>query len=145
MKKHKESKEALSLVEPPERSGGCSTNEAAPSTEVSAQARRRTFTADYKRRILREADACKKAGELGALLRREGLYSSALFSWRLARKQGELAGLSKKLGPQAAQLDARDKTIAVQQREITKLKRRAEQAEAIIEIKKKFLSCWGFN
>jgi transposase-like protein len=61
-------------------------------TEVSPKAKRRTFTTEYKRRILREADACKRPGEMGALLRREGLYSSHVTEWRAARDRGELAG-----------------------------------------------------
>ena len=70
--------------------------------EVLATARRRRFTAEYKRRVLQEAEACSKPGELGALLRSEGLYSSHLSAWRVARSRGELAGLRpKKRGPQA--------------------------------------------
>jgi transposase-like protein len=60
-------------------------------TEVSEKAKRRAFTAEFKRRIVKEADACKAPGEVGALLRREGLYSSHLTSWRAARDRGELA------------------------------------------------------
>lgn len=145
MTKNKESKEALSLVEAPERSGGGSTSEAAPSNEVSAKAKRRTFTAEYKRRILREADACKKQGELGALLRREGLYSSTLSSWRVARDRGEIAGLSKKRGRKAKDVDGRDQIIAEQQREIAKLKKRAERAEALVEIQKKVSQLLGIQ
>src|SRR5919205_1081908 len=58
--------------------------------QVSAQTKRRRFTAEYKLKIVREADACTKPGELGALLRREGLYSSHLVDWRRARERGEL-------------------------------------------------------
>ena len=63
-------------------------------TEVAAKATRRRFTAAEKLRVLKEADRCTKPGELGALLRREGLYSSHLSSWRQARQRGELAGLT---------------------------------------------------
>src|SRR5207302_5869469 len=65
-------------------------------TEVVAKAQRRRFTAEYKRRIVREADRCTHPGEIGALLRREGLYSSHLTTWRAARDRRELAGLSPK-------------------------------------------------
>src|SRR5216683_3221071 len=65
-----------------------------PHVEVVAKAERRRFTAEYKRRIVREADRCTKPGEIGALLRREGLYSSLLTTWRAARDRGELEGLS---------------------------------------------------
>ena len=66
--------------------------------EVWAKAGRRRFTAEYKRRVLQEADACTKPGELGALLWREGLYSSHLSGWRAARQRGELAGLTPRAG-----------------------------------------------
>ena len=83
-------------------------------TEVSEKARRRRFTVEFKRRVVREADACKAPGEVGALLRREGLYSSHLTTWRAARDRGELApgAPPKKRGPQASVPDARDKRIA---------------------------------
>src|SRR4051812_485136 len=73
-------------------------------TEVSEKAKRRTFTAEYKRQIVKEADACKAAGEVGALLRREGLYSSHPTTWRAAPDRGELApgAVTKNRGPRAA-------------------------------------------
>ena len=93
----------------------------AGETEVVAKAQRRRFTAEYKRRIVREADRCTKAGELGALLRREGLYSSHVTTWRAARDRGELAGLAPKpRGPKATPPDPRDKKIAEQGREIVR-------------------------
>jgi transposase len=67
--------------------------------EVVAKATRRRFTVEYKRRIVREADACKTPGAIGTLLRREGLYSSHLTTWRAARERGDLAGAPKKRGP----------------------------------------------
>jgi transposase len=106
--------------------------------EVLAKAQRRRFTAEYKRRILQEADACTKPGEVGALLRREGLYSSHLAAWRAARQRGELSGLApKKRGPQARGVDARDKQIAQLERENRKLRRRLERAEGLVELQKK--------
>src|SRR5713101_1493939 len=76
--------------------------------EVVAKAQRRRFTAEYKRRIVHAADRCTKSGEIGALLRREGLYSSQLTNWRAARDRGELEGLApKKRGPQGAPPDPR--------------------------------------
>ena len=72
-----------------------------PDPEVPEKVQRRRFTAEYRRRIVKEADACK-AGELGALLRREGLYASHLRTWRRQREQGELAaGRGRKRGPVA--------------------------------------------
>src|SRR2546426_7779985 len=68
----------------------------AEDVQVAAKPRRRTYTAEYKRRILKEADACTTPGAVGALLRREGLYSSHLVVWRRARGRGELAALTPK-------------------------------------------------
>ena len=80
--------------------------------EVTAKATRRRFTLDYKRNIVREADGCKTPGAVGALLRREGLYSSRLTTWRAARDLGELAGAApKKRGPTPHLPDPRDKRI----------------------------------
>ena len=70
-----------------------------PDPEVPARAKRRRFTARYKLRILEEADACRAPGEVGALLRREGLYSSQLTQWRRARREGTLKALSRPRGP----------------------------------------------
>jgi transposase-like protein len=114
-------------------------------TEVTEKAKRRAFTVEYKRKIVKEADACKGAGEIGALLRREGLYSSHLTTWRQARDRGELApgAATMKRGPKAAPVDPRDKKIAEQAREIAKLTTRAERAEAIAEIQKKLATLFG--
>src|SRR5712692_8862617 len=112
--------------------------------EVVAKAERRRFTAEYKRRIVREADRCTKPGEIGALLRREGLYSSLLTTWRAARDRGEFEGLSpKKRGPKATPPDPRDKKIAEQEREITRWKKRAERAEALVDVQKKVAALLG--
>ena len=82
------------------------TPAAVPSTEVSEKATRRRFTAQYKRRIIKEADACIRQGQLGALLRREGLYYSNLDTWRRQAKQGTLDALSsKKRGPKLKRPD----------------------------------------
>src|SRR5256886_2186890 len=67
--------------------------------EVTAKATRRRFTVEYKRKIVREADACKTPGAVGALLRREGLYSSHLTTWRAARERGNWPGHRKSAGP----------------------------------------------
>ena len=99
-------------------------------TEVVAKAQRRRFTAEYKRRIVREAERCTTTGAIGALLRREGLYSSYLTTWRAARDRGELEGLApQQRGPKVVAADPRDKKIAEQEREIGKWRKRAERAE----------------
>jgi transposase-like protein len=116
----------------------------AADTEVVAKARRRRFTAEYKRRIVREADRCTKSGESGALLRREGLYSSQLTNWRVARDRGALEGLAPKpRGPKVRPPDAREQQLAEQAREITRLTKRAEHAEALVEIQKKVAALLG--
>ena len=114
-------------------------------TEVTEKARRRAFTVEYKRKIVKEADACRGPGEIGALLRREGLYSSHLTTWRQARDRGELApgAATKKRGPKAAPVDPRDKRIAELERQIAKVTKRAETAEAIAEIQKKLAALFG--
>ena len=84
-----------------------------PDPEVTDKAKRRRFSAEYKLRVLREADQCRKPGELGALLRREGIYSSSLSTWRRQREVGELVGLRpEKRGRKARPKDSRDKRIA---------------------------------
>ncbi len=112
--------------------------------EVSDKATRRRFSAKYKRRIVREADRCTKPGELGALLRREGLFSSALSTWRRQRDAGELAGLRPaKRGRKARPKDARDKQIAELERETRRLRAKLEQAETVIESQKKVSTLLG--
>jgi transposase-like protein len=116
----------------------------ATDVEVVAKAARRRFTAEYKRRIVREADRCTKPGEIGALLRREGLYSSLLTTWRAARDRGALAGLSaKKRGPKATPPDPREKKIAELEREVGRQTKRAERAEALVELQKKVAALLG--
>ena len=106
--------------------------------EVVAKATRRRFTAAYKRRILQEADRCTKLGELGALLRREGLYSSNLTAWRAAHARGELAGdEGKRRGPQPKPPHPEAKRILQLERENRQLRARAERAEALVEVQKK--------
>ena len=115
-----------------------------PPTEVKPKATRRRFTAEYKRQILAEAAACTKPGELGALLRRERLYSSHLSSWKAQQKRGELAGLSpRKRGPRAKAKDPSERRLRELEREVRKLRKRAERAEAMIEVQKKVAELYG--
>jgi transposase-like protein len=116
----------------------------AAETEVVAKVARRRFTAAEKLRVLREAERCTKPGELSALLRREGLYSSHLSAWRLARRNGELAGLTpRQRGPKAKPVDPRDKKIAELERETRRLQARLERAEGLIEVQKKVSQLLG--
>ena len=114
--------------------------------EVVAKAQRRRFSAEYKRRVLREADACRRPGEVSALLRREGLYASHLAAWRAARERGELAALgSKRRGPKPQWPDPRAKQLAELEREVRRLRARAERAEALVEVQKKLAELLGLE
>lgn len=115
----------------------------AKDTEVPPKPKRRTFPAEYRRRILKEAAACTQPGELGALLRREGLYSSHLTSWRRIAEKAELAALAPKKRGAKPKHDERDRQLAEAQREIAKLRARAERAELLVEIQKKVASALG--
>ena len=106
-------------------------------TEVVAKAKRRRFNAEYKRRVLQEADRAQSPGEIGALLRREGLYSSHLTNWRAARERGELAGLAAKRRGPKPQPRAERERIAALERELARVRKRLERAEAVIEVQKK--------
>lgn len=109
-----------------------------PDPEVPAKKPCRRYTAAYKLKILRETDACTRPGETGALLRREGLYSSLLSSWRRQREAGELDGLSgKKRGQKDASSGKQAAEIKRLRRETRRLARKLQRAEAIIDIQKK--------
>jgi transposase-like protein len=115
-----------------------------PDPEVAERAARRRFTAEYKRRVLQEADACAGTGELGGLLRREGLYSSHLTTWRRQREQGTLAALSpKKRGRPATPSSPLARRVAELEREKARLEGRLQQAETIIEVQKKISEILG--
>jgi transposase len=114
------------------------------AVEVVAKARRRRFTAAFKRRVLQEAAACTRSGEVGALLRREGLYSSHLTTWRTAFARDAVRGLSpQRRGPQARVVDVRDRTIADLQRRVARATARAERAEALVALQKKLSDLLG--
>jgi transposase-like protein len=110
----------------------------APDPEVKAAPKRRRFSAEYKLRIVQEAERCSESGEIGALLRREGLYSSLLTEWRRARDQGAFDALrEKKRGPKPRRVDPIEKENLRLQRENERLRRKLEQAELIIDVQKK--------
>jgi len=111
-----------------------------PDPEVAPKAKRRRFSAEYKRRILEEANDCTEPGQIGALLRREGLYSSHLSTWRRQRDRGLLKALSpKKRGRKRK--DALEREVAKLQRENERLQVRLEQAETIIEVQRNSHGC----
>lgn len=115
----------------------------AVSNEVSPRAKRRRFTGEYKRRILEEVDACGH-GQLGLIMRREGLYSSHIETWRRQRDAGELAALApKKRGPKAQERNSLQPQVDRLRRETARLKERLRQAEIIISVQKKISEVLG--
>ncbi|MCA9233080.1 MAG: hypothetical protein KDA57_20705 [Planctomycetales bacterium] len=128
----------------PERTEENSKKPASEVPEVPEKASRRRFDAEYKLRILDEADRCTEPGQLGELLRREGLYSSHLASWRKQQKEGALNGLrEKKRGRKAKRQDPKDLELARLRREKRRLEDRLRQAETIIEVQKKVSELLG--
>lgn len=110
-------------------------DEGAPDPEVAPRASRRRFTAAYKLKIVQEADACTDPGATGALLRREGLYSSHLVDWRRARDQGVLKALSpKKRGRKADPDRTLRRRVVELERENARLRKRLDTAEIILEV-----------
>ena len=117
-----------------------------PDPTVPEKPARRRFTAEYKLRILREADHCTRPGQLGALLRREGLYSSHLTAWRQQRDKGTLAGLTpqrrgRKANPDAPLIAENERL----KRETQRLAAKLRQAETIIEVQKKLSEILGIR
>jgi transposase-like protein len=105
---------------------------------VTSKAKRRRFTAEYKRKVLQEADACTESGQIGALLRREGLYSSHLVTWRHARERGELEGLTpKKRGPKVTAPNPLAKELEASRREVARLKAENAKLQIICDVQKK--------
>lgn len=115
---------------------------AAPDPEVRAVAKRRRFTAAYKLSVLDEADRCSSAGGIGALLRREGLYSSHLTVWRREREAGALAALGARRG-RKAKFSAEQRRIAELERRCAQLERELSQARTIVEVQKKLCTLLG--
>ncbi len=108
-----------------------------PEPEVVPKAARRAFSAAYKLRIVEEADQCFEYGQTGALLRREGLYSSQLAKWRRLRDEGGLQALKQKKRGRKASQDAHEVELAALRRENERLQKKLEQAELIIGAQKK--------
>jgi transposase-like protein len=114
--------------------------------QVPEKPKRRKFTAEYKLRILKELDDCTEPGEQGAVLRREGLYSSHLVKWRQQRTEGTLVGLEpKKRGRKAQRKDPLTLEVERLKRENDRLQHRLDQAEVIIEVQKKLSRLLGIK
>jgi transposase-like protein len=135
----------------PQRSGGeanggannGTADQPVPDPEVSARPKRRRFTAAYKARIVEEAQRCTEPGEIGALLRREGLYSSALTQWRRQYQAGALKGLRDDKRGRKRTRDPRDEELQRLRRDNERLNQKLRQAELIIEIQKKVAAMLG--
>lgn len=109
-----------------------------PDPEVEVKTARRRFTTRYKLSILEQADRCQHPGEIGALLRREGLYSSHLSTWRRLRREGALQGLSpQQRGPKPNVAAAEQREIARLQKQVAKLEDELDKAHTIIDVQKK--------
>ena len=114
--------------------------------EVSVRAKRRRYTAEYKLEIVRAAEAARDPGEIGALLRREGLYSSHLASWRKQYREGALRGLAaRKRGPRRKRTSAEALRVQQLERELARLTKRFEVAETIIAFQKKAAEILGIE
>jgi len=130
------------------RSGGSSKSERpsaqapVPDPQVAEKAQRRRFTAQFKLQVLREADRCTEPGSIGALLRRHGLYSSLLTTWRRERDEGALRQLGRKRGRKSTRNPLADR-LAELERENRKLHNRLRQAETIIDVQKKVAEILG--
>jgi len=125
-----------------EPQSGLST--AIPDPEVVPKAKRRQFAAEYKLRIIREADACSEPGQIGSLLRREGLYSSYLSKWRQQQEEGQLQTLSSRKRGRKSQ-EPSEAELAKLQRENERLRARLEQTEIIIDVQKKLSKLLGLT
>jgi len=128
------------------RAGGASASSAAPiaapDPEVHAVAKRRSFTAAYKLSVLAEAERASGAGEIGALLRREGLYSSHLSTWRREREAGALEALGRRRG-RKAKMTPEARRIAALEAKNARLERELAQARLIVEVQKKLCTLLG--
>lgn len=138
MKKKPAKKKPVRLV----RNGGADVQ---PESEITP-ATRRVFTAEYKRDILQQADACAEPGAVGALLRREGLYSSHLTTWRQARERGELAGLrGHKRGPKGRRKMVPARDVERLERDNARLQQELHKAQTIIAFQKKLSEMLGIE
>jgi transposase len=113
-----------------------------PDAEVRAVAKRRQFTAAYKLAVLEEVERLSEPGAIGALLRREGLYSSHLSVWRRERDSGALEALSRRRG-RKAKLTSEQKRVAALEARCVRLQRELDQAHTIIEVQKKLCTLLG--
>ena len=125
---------------------GASASPKRPDPEVLAKPKRRRFTAQYRLRILEEADGCTESGQVGRLLRREGLYSSHLSNWRKARRDGALRGLSsKKRGAKPKRSNPLEPKVRELEAQVARLEKKLQKAHAIMDVQKKVAGLLGFD
>ena len=130
---------------PPSSEEGKRSAAAAPDPEVTAKATRRRFTAAYKLSIIEKADGCETPGEIGRLLRREGLYSSHLSGWRKAAREGSLRELGKKRGPMPSGGKREAKKVRRLERENARLREELRKAHIVIEVQGKVAGLLGLS
>ncbi len=119
---------------------------APPDPEVAAKPRRRQFTAAYRLRILEEANRCTTSGEIGQLLRREGLYSSHLSNWRKAQREGSLAALApKKRGAKAKATNPLEPKVRELESKVARLEKELHKAHTILDVQEKVAGLLGFD
>ncbi len=117
-----------------------------PDPEVLAKPKRRRFTAEYRLRILEEVDRCTGAGEVGQLLRREGLYSSHLANWRKSRREGALRGLaSKKRGAKPKASNPLEPKVRELEAKVARLEKDLHKARTILDVQEKVAGLLGFS
>lgn len=133
---------AITLTKPGPRAHAEGMTEDRSDPEVPAKAQRRRHSTGYKLQILEKADRATEPGEVAALLRREGLYSSHLAAWRKQRREGTLAGAQKR-GRKGK--DARDRRIEELERDNARLTKKLDQAETIIAVQKKLSRLLGIE
>ncbi len=118
---------------------------APPDAEVVDKPTRRRFAPSYKQRIVEEADRCREPGEVGRLLRREGLYSSHLTTWRKAARHGSLMGLSKKRGRKAIERNPLQGKVLKLERDVARLEKELHKAHLIIDVQGKVAGLLGLS
>jgi transposase-like protein len=137
---------AAELAEERSDEAGSAAAAAPPDPEVAAKPKRRQFTAEYRLRILEEADRCTEPGEVGQLLRREGLYSSHLTAWRKARRNGALRGLaSKKRGAKPKARNPLEPKVRQLEAEVARLEGELHKAHTILDVQEKVAGLLGFS
>ena len=127
-------------------SAGAGTRLAPPDPEVVAKPKRRRFTAEYRLRIVEEADQCTQPGDVGRLLRREGLYSSHLTKWREAHRSGALHGLrSKKRGVKPKAINPLEPKVRELEAKVARLEKDLHTAHTILDVQEKVAGLLGFS